>query len=188
MPPPPPPPNQPRPPPSLPPRTPDFHPGEWLPQGEGGQQARSAPATGLAALGLSDSTIHTVVVAMQGVVAGGVTVEFPSPAQSVPTVKVATLSLLYLRFVCGVAADVELTSIWESVSRGRSRMDGLAALNLALMRGLPSCRRVFGGRADFRASLPLIAFVKNVSLLNPSLDPDCTGGGVHALGDSPRIG
>ena len=45
------------------------------------------------------------------------------------------------------------------------------------MRGLPSCRRIFGGRAHFSASLPLLMFVKNVSLLNPSLDPACTGGG-----------
>ena len=50
-------------------------------------------------------------------------------------------------------------------------MDGIATLNQALMRGLPSCRQIFGGRAHFSASLPLIAFVKNVSLMNPSLDP-----------------
>ena len=55
-------------------------------------------------------------------------------------------------------------------------MDGLATLNQALMRGLPSCRRIFGGSAHFSAFLPLLAFVKNMSLLNPSLDPMCTGG------------
>ena len=56
-------------------------------------------------------------------------------------------------------------------------MDGLATLNPALMRGLPSCHRIFRGSAHFRASLPLLVFAKNVSLLNPSLDPACTGGG-----------
>ena len=66
--------------------------------------------------------------------------------------------------------------IWESVAWGRGKMDGLATLNQALMRGLSSCRRIFGGRAHFSASLPLLVFVKNVSLLNPSLDPACTGG------------
>ena len=45
------------------------------------------------------------------------------------------------------------------------------------MRGLSSCCRIFGGSAHFSASLPLLAFVKNVSLLNPSLYPACTGGG-----------
>ena len=45
------------------------------------------------------------------------------------------------------------------------------------MRGLPSCRRVFGGSAHFIASLPLLALVKNVSLMNPSLDPACAGKG-----------
>ena len=56
-------------------------------------------------------------------------------------------------------------------------MEGLATLNYALMRGLPSCCRIFGGRAHFSASTPLLAFVKHVSLMNPSLDPVCTGEG-----------
>ena len=114
---------------------------------------------------------------MQGVAAAGVTAALPSPVLSGPTGKVATLSLLHLRFVCGVAADVDLTPIWESVARGRGNTDGPATLNQALMRGLSSCRRIFGGRAHFSPSLPLLAFVKNVSLLNPSLDPAYTGGG-----------
>ena len=84
--------------------------------------------------------------------------------------------------------DVDLPLIWESVAWGRGKIEGLATLNQALMRGLPSCRRIFGERAHFSASLPLLAFVKNLSLMNPSLDPVCTGGGVHALVDSPRIG
>ena len=93
----------------------------------------------------------------------------PSPAPSDPTGKVATLSLLHLRFACGVAVDVDLPPIWEEVARVRVKMEGLATLNQALMRGLPSCLQVFGGRAHFSASLPLLVFVKNVSLLDPSL-------------------
>ena len=45
------------------------------------------------------------------------------------------------------------------------------------MRELPSCCRFFIERVYFSASLPLLVFVKNASLLNPSLDPACTGGG-----------
>ena len=67
---------------------------------------------------------------------------------------------------------------------GRGKTEGLATLNQALMRGLPSCRRVFGGRVHFSASLPLLALVKNISLMNPFLDPVCAGGGVHSLADS----
>ena len=73
--------------------------------------------------------------------------------------------------------DVDLSPIWEAVAWGRGNMEGLAILNQVLMRGLPSCRRVFGGRAHFSASLTLITFVKNVSLMNPYLNPTCTGGG-----------
>ena len=98
----------------------------------------------------------------------------PSSAPSGTTGKVAKLSLLHLRFACGVAVEVELHPIWESVVRGRGKMEGLATLNQALMRGLSYCCRIFGWRAYFSASLPLLAFVKNVSLMNPSLDPTCT--------------
>ena len=132
--------------------------------------------------------MHALAAALQGVVANGVAAALPSLAPSGPTGKVATLSLLHLRFVCRVAADVDLPPIWESVARGRGKMDGLATLNQALMRGLPSCRRIFRGRAHFSASLPLLVFFKHVSLLNPSLDPACTGGWVHTLADSQRIG
>ena len=55
-------------------------------------------------------------------------------------------------------------------------MEGLATLNQTLLRGIPSCRRVFGGRAHFIASLPLLAFVKNAYLLNHSLDLACDEG------------
>ena len=57
------------------------------------------------------------------------------------------------------------------IAWGKGRMEGIATLNQALMRDLPSCSRVFGGRAHFSASLPLLALKQNVSLLNPSLDP-----------------
>ena len=56
------------------------------------------------------------------------------------------------------------------------------------MRGLTSCRQVLGGRDHFSASLPLLAFVKNVSLMNPSLDPEYKGVMVHTLADTPSIG
>ena len=162
-----------------PPPSPTYgsQPGEWIPKVDWVPQAQPAPATGLADLGLSDSAIHALAAALQGVVVAGVTVALPSPVPSGPTGKVATLSLLHLHFSCGVAVDVDLPPILESVAWGRGKMDRLATLNQALMRGLPSCHRVFGGRAPFSASLPLLAFVKNVSLLNPSLDPACTGGG-----------
>ena len=70
---------------SPPPCTPGFQTGEWLPQGEGGQQARAAPvtepepATGLAALGLTQSDVHAIAAALQGVVANGVAAALPSP-------------------------------------------------------------------------------------------------------------
>ena len=72
-------------------------------------------------LGLTDSAIHAIAVALQGGVANGVAAKLPSPALAGPTGKVATLSLLHLRFVCGVAADVDLPPIWELVAR---RQDG----------------------------------------------------------------
>ena len=117
-------------------------------------------ATGLADLCLSESALHAFAVTMQGVVAAEVSAAGPPPAPSGPTGKVATLSLLHLRFACGVSVDGDLHPIWEAFAQGKGRMDGLDTLNQSLMWGLPSCCRVFRGRAHFSASLPLLAFVK----------------------------
>ena len=90
----------PRPPPLLLPSTQGVPPGGWVPPLGGGQPVRPPLATGLAALGLLDSSLQAFVVDLQGMVAAGVSAAVPSPAPSAPTGKVATLSLLYLCFAC----------------------------------------------------------------------------------------
>ena len=122
-------------------------------------------------LGISDTTVRTITSALQGVVAARVGADLPSPSPSASSGRVADLSLLHLRFACGVAGDLDLSPIWEEVARAKGRMEGLATFNQTLLRGIPCCRRVFGGRAHFSASIPLLAFVNKTSLLNPSLDP-----------------
>ena len=146
-------------------------------RGKGDNQLTCPPTTGLASLSLLDSALHPFAAAMQGMVASGVSVVVPPPSKSSPIGKVTTLSLLYLCFVCMMVVDGDLPTIWEAVAQGKGRMEGLDTLNQYLMRGLPSCHQVFGGRLHLGASLPLVAFIKNVSLLNPYLDPDFTGGG-----------
>ena len=59
----------------------------------------------------------------------------------------------------------------------KGHMEGLATLNQTLLRFLPSFRRVFGGREHFSASLPLLAFIKNVLLLNPPMTHPVLWGG-----------
>ena len=120
-----------------------------------------------AALGLSDATLQAFAATLQGVVTAGIVSNLPSPSTSAPGGKVACLSLLHLQFACGVEGDSDLTPIWEAVAQGQGKTKGLTTLNQALMRGLPSCWQLFGGRAHFSASLPLISLVKNVSLMNP---------------------
>ena len=139
------------------------------------------PSTGLAYLCLSGSTLRAFAAALHAVVASEDSMTVPSPAPYAPTGKVATLSLLYLRFACDVAVDGDLPPIWEAVSQGKGMLEGLATLNQALIRGLQSCRQVFGRKYNFSASLDLLAFVNNLSLLNPSLEPACTGGGGGSL-------
>ena len=56
-------------------------------------------------------------------------------------------------------------------------MEWLSTLNQARMQGLTSCNWVFGSKDHFSAPPPLLAFVKNANLLNPSLDPSFTVGG-----------
>ena len=85
------------------------------------------------------------------------------------------LLLLHLRFAYGVVGYVDLPPIWEEVARMKGPAEGLFNLNQTLLRGIPSCRRVFEGRSHFSASLPLLALLKNMELMNPSLDPACAG-------------
>ena len=101
-----------------------------------GQQVRPPPSKVLAALGLSDSALHALSAALQGMVSDGVSASVPSPDPPAPTGKVATLYLLRLRFAYRVAADWELPRIWDAVSQEKGRMEGLSTLNQALMRGL----------------------------------------------------
>ena len=96
----------------------------------------------------------------------------PSPALSALTGKVATFSLLQIRFVCRVAVDGDLPPIWEAFAQEKGGIEGLATLNQILIRGLASCLWLFGWRAQFSAFLPLITLVQNVRLLNLSLDPE----------------
>ena len=135
------------------------------------------PATILTDLGLSDSALHAFAAALQSMVAAVVRAVVPSIDLSASTGKVATLSLLHLCFTCGVDLDGYLPPIWDPVARVKGGVEGIVTLIQALMRGLSSCCRFFIGRAHFSASLPLLAFVKKVSLMNPSLDPACTGVG-----------
>ena len=86
-------------------------------------------AVGLAILGLLDSSLHASAASLQCVVAAGVSVAVPSLSLSSPTGKVATLSLLFLRFACGVAVDGGLPPIWEAAAHGKGMMEGLATVD-----------------------------------------------------------
>ena len=115
---------------------------------------RQTPATGLAALGMSDSALNAFAAALQGVSADGVSTELPSPDPSGLVGKVSTMLLLHLHLACRVAVDGDIPIIWEAVAQGKGRMEGIYTLNQALMLGLSYCCRVFKWRAHFSASLP----------------------------------
>ena len=85
------------------------------------------------------------MASLQEVVTAGVVSALPSPDPAVPVVKVACLSRLHLRFPCGLAGVSDLPPIWDAVVQRRGNTEGLATLNQALMRGLPSFRKLFGG-------------------------------------------
>ena len=111
--------------------------------------------------------------------------DLPYPFPAAPMGKVTHLSLIHLRFTCRVVGYSNLSHMWDALVQGKGKMEGLTTLNHALMRSLISCRQVVGGRAYFRAYLPLLSLVRNVSLMNPYLDPACAGGwGFHAVDDS----
>ena len=130
---------------------PHFPPLQWqlaalpAPQPPQGVAGGGGAPMGLSVLGLSDATLQAFAEDLQGVVTVGIVSALPSPSPAFPGGKVARLSLLHLRFACGVAGDSDVPPIWEAVALGQGKTEGLENLNQALMRGLPSCRKVFGG-------------------------------------------
>ena len=141
-------------PPPPPPPTQGFLSVEWvLPEG-GGATSEAAPIhgpRGPRSFGLFSPRLH-ISAARRG--SGWGQHGSAPPFPSAPTGKFATLSLLHLCFACGMAVDGELPPIWEAFAQGKWRFEGLATLNQALMRGLLSYCRVFGGRDHFSASPP----------------------------------
>ena len=115
----------------------------------GGYPIGPPTATGLGDLGLLDATFHAFTTALQGVVMAGVIVAPPSSPDA-PAGRVRKILLRHPRFACGMAGDGYLTPIWEAILRGKISMEGLATLNHTLMKGIPSCCQVFGGRTHFR--------------------------------------
>ena len=152
-------------------------PVEWVTQGVGGYPSGPPPAIELGALVLSDATIHAFTYALKGLVAAGVVEALPFLFLDAPIGKVVTHSLLHPYFFFRVSEDGGLTPIWEATARRNGRTEGLETLNQTLMRGLPYCCWVFGGRVHISASIPLMSLFKTVLLWKPSLYLSCAGRG-----------
>ena len=88
-----------------------------------------------------------------------------------PAGRVTTILLMGLHFMCGVAGGGYLDPIWEKAARAKGRTEFMVTLNQVLLRGILSCWGVFEEEAHFSTSLRLLLFVKNISLINPSLYP-----------------
>ena len=101
--------------------------------------------------------------------------------------KVATLSLLHLHFSCGVAVDVDIPPIWDSVARGIGKMEGLSTLNQALMMGpailLPDLQR----EGAYQRLPPPARLCKKYEPYEPLSRPRVHREGVHGLADTLRI-
>ena len=118
------------------------------------------PAPGLAALGTNDAAVYAFAATLQGVVATGMGASLPSPPPLALAGRVTAHSLLHLRVACGGAGYGGLPPIWEKVARIKGCTKGLSTLNQVLRRCLLSCWKVFGGRAQFSTSLPILAFIR----------------------------
>ena len=100
-----------------PPAPPSSPPSQWklaappAPQPSQGIAGVCRAHTGLAALGLLDTTLQAFAAALQGVVTAGVVLDLHTPSPAAPGVKVPCISLLHLHFVCGVAGNIDLLPI-----------------------------------------------------------------------------
>ena len=85
-----------------------------------------------------------------------------------------------------MAGERYLAHIWDEVAQAKGHVEELVTLNQELLQGIPIYRRVFGGRYHFSTFLHFLSLMMNVSLLNPSLDPDYSGGGGLCPGSRAR--
>ena len=112
------------------------------------------PYTGLGPLGLSDPSVHAFADTLQGVVDTVMTSALPFPSLGASMKRAENLLLLNLRFTCVVSGDGDLPPIWETVVRGKGKTEGLETPNHTLMKGVPSCHRVFEGRVKSSPPYP----------------------------------
>ena len=88
-------------------------------------------------LEISNDTVYACAAALKTVVEEGVGAALPSPSPTTPSGRVAALSLLQLRYTCGVSGDAELPPIWEEADLAKGHKGGLSTLNHTLLRGIP---------------------------------------------------
>ena len=84
---------------------------------------------GLAALGLSYSTLQAVSTVLQVMVTAGMVSDIPHPTPVSPGGIIIHLSLFHLKFTCGVMGDIDLPPFWEAIAQGQGKTEGLATLN-----------------------------------------------------------
>ena len=83
-------------------------------------------------MGISDAEVNAFSATLK--VVGEA---LPAPLFYAPAGRVAALSLLQLRYTCGVSGDAELPPIWEEADLAKGHTGGLSTLNHTLLRGIP---------------------------------------------------
>ena len=118
------------------------------------------PASGISAFMFSESSIHSLVEALQGVVTTG-DEEYPLSTiyshnyrkGSIPFADAYTFFLW-----CG--GDGDLAPIWEYLARIKGQKERLNTLNPELLRGITFFWQVLGGRSHSSDYVPLLDFSK----------------------------
>ena len=110
----------------------------------------------MAFLKLFDTVVCDLEVAPQGVIYVGFIVTLPTPATTKMVNRVVILLILYLHFYYGVVGDSNSPPTWGDVKRFQGKVEMLATLDQALIRGIPPFCNNFGVSEYFSNSLPLI--------------------------------
>ena len=127
--------------------------GSWGAPVVAGYPSGLPPAMWMRDLGLSESIIHAFTDMLQGVVAAGLVVTLPSPSLATPKRRFTNLLILHLTFMCRLEGERDLPPILEAVVMVKGMTEGMKNLKQTLMRGIPSCCRVFG-RGGCTSDLP----------------------------------
>ena len=95
-----------------------------------------------------------------------------APSPGIATGRTFPLKWLHLRFVCEIATDAEVPTIWSGVATAKTKQEGISILSQYLLMWMELCHRNLHMRAKIlHVGGALYKFVSRYRFVNPGTNP-----------------